>query len=849
MSQWWLRALLSGGMLFALGCAAHSTNIQTEASSADPQIRLHVETPPEGVQLVIEGEGDNPLVYTAFRLPDPPRLILDLAGVSLDPGQQVMRVDHGAVTTVQPKAGAAGSHSTRIEVGLTQLVDYQLQPNGSKLLVTIPTSSAAGQPLATAHTSPPTQNETASSTTQPSAATGLPASATAGQPEASTAPSSTTVAEASSAANSADPAERTTTENSKPDGGLKPDSTVTAEAPSVPSSSSPSMPDATTVTAVHVTPGGPNVVVAIEGNGRFHPEAMLLSGPRLVIDLPGTTGRLRPRVAVNESVLKQIRIGTHQEPRKVRVVMDLTEPVTYEVTQEAGTLRVSLTASSAAPANSSGDGGRETIAATPAAPKTTAKSSPAPKPPAATRAPITPATQPAGDGVRGKEVALPLPALPRKTANAQLSSNGSAEKSGAAGGALGGQKQFTGRLISLDFQDADLENVLRLMADVSGMNIVVGEGVKGKVTVKLLNVPWDQALDLVLRTHGLGQVREGNILRIDTLGNLSKQQDEEAKAKDSATKAEDLVTRVMYVNYAEASKLAESLKKHLSARGDITIDERTNALIVKDVNKSSQEIVTLLKVLDTKTPQVLIEARIVSADTNFARDLGVAWGGNATYTKNGYQLGTVTGPGGTVIGAPTTGFLVNLPASGQAGSLGNLGVTLGKLTGTPFTLDLRLSAGENKGVSKTISAPKVLVLDNQKAKIEQGRSVPFSTVSQQGTQTTFIEASLTLEVTPHVTPDGSILMDLRVANNEPDFANTVPGVGPPIKKKEAKTNIMIKDGETVVLGGIYISTNAESVSGVPWFYKLPVFGWLFKQTSKSTTNNELLVFLTPKIVS
>ena len=620
--------------------------------------------------------------------------------------------------------------------------------------------------------------------------------------------------------------------------------------------------DATAVTSVHVTPSESGLVVSIEGNGRFHPETMLLSGPRLVIDLPGTTARVGSRVAVNEPLLKQIRIGAHKDPQKVRVVFDLTRLVRYTVTQDAGTLKVTLETSATEPVSSSTTGRQRHDEATSARPQagkshgvpatTPAVSGDAQATKAAQRdenAPsVTESSRQAAVSA-GKDLALPLPAVPKRKFQTQLASSG--DTGGASTAPIGAQKQFSGRLISLDFQDADLDNVLRLMADVSGLNIVVGDGVKGKVTVKLLNVPWDQALDLILRTHGLGQVREGNILRIDTLGNLSKLQDEEAKAKDSATKAEDLITRVVYVNYAEAKKLAAGMTKHLSPRGDITVDDRTNALIVKDISKNVQEVISLLKVLDKKTPQVLIEARIVSADTNFARDLGVQWGGSVKATSGAYTAGVVTGPGGTVVGAPTTGFLVNLPATGQAGPLGNLGLTLGKLVGNPFTLDLRLSAGENQGLSKTISAPKVLVLDNQKAKIQQGTSIPYlsGATSASGPTTTFVEASLTLEVTPHVTPDGSILMNLHVANDEPDYSHTVQGVGPPIKKKDAKTDIMVKDGETVVLGGIYISVNSDSMNGLPWLNKIPILGWLFKQTSTSSSNNELLVFLVPKITS
>jgi type IV pilus assembly protein PilQ len=867
MSQWWIRAILSGSMVFALGCAAQSTNIKA-AASTDSHIRLHVETPPEGVRLVIDG--DTPLVYTAFRLPDPPRLVLDLAGTSLAPDQQSIQVNQGSVTTIRPAVGTVGSHTTRIEVGLTQLVDYQLRPNGSKLLVTFANPDPSTPALKTAVATPTDQSEPMPSAPLASdAPSSLTASPPPSDPEQQDQPPASSAADTAAAPpvqipDSDQPAQAPASapgpamDKSRPHVAGPPAPPASNETPTTTES------DATTVTAVHVEHGGSGLIIAIEGNGRFHPSTMLLSGPRLVIDLPGTTARVRSRVTVNEPPLKQIRVGIHQTPQKVRIVFDLTKPVTYEMTQAAGTLTVSLAASAGTQARAmTGDHVSKAAPVTlPAATEppphvvqeTAAKPAPAQKSaPTETAQPPVVKDQKEKSSATAKEVALPSPTLPKKTVTMQMSSNGNTNGT-APGASTGEEKQFTGRLISLDFQDADLDNVLRLMADVSGLNIVVGDGVKGKVTVKLINVPWDQALDLILQTHGLGQIRDGNIMRIDTLGNLAKQQDEEAKAKESATKAENLVTKVMYVNYAEAKKLIPTLQKHLSPRGEITFDERTNAVIVKDIAQNIKEIAALLKVLDMKTPQVLIEAKIVAADTNFARDLGVQWGGTINHTSGPYQLGVITGPTGGVYtgtpGTPAPGFLVNLPASGQAGTLGSLGFTLGKLTGTPFTLDLRLSAGENRGVSKTISAPKVLVLDNQKAKIQQGTSIPFQSgaTSASGPTTIFVDATLTLEVTPHVTPDGSITMDLRVADDEPDYANNTTA-GPPIKKKEAKTNIMVKDGETIVLGGIYISNAANSMNGLPWLNNIPFFGWLFKSTSRSTSNNELLVFLTPKIVT
>ncbi|MEW6324068.1 MAG: type IV pilus secretin PilQ [Nitrospirota bacterium] len=756
-------------MMLALGCAVQSVNRDAAPERDESQIRFHVQTLPNEVQVEVQGE--SPLVYTAFRLPDPPRLIIDLAGVSFAPDQQSVAVNNGAVARVNP--AVTDARVARLEIALTQLVDYQLRPDGTRLLVAIAAPSEAAQ------------SDSVEAGPLPDA----------GQEPASSAPEVLVppVAESS-------PAEPPAAASPKP------------------------TRDATVVKAVRVESHAAPLQVKIQGDGAFRPTTMMLEGPRLVIDLPGTSSQVgRSKVAVNEPPLKQIRIGEHTDPQKVRIVLDLTAVLDYRLDQQGDTL---------------------TVALSPARPLPGAASSPRAK------------AQPSPEQTTNAGVALPVPPRRQKAASAQLETpeeaNGQTTKESSA---VATDKKFTGRRISLDFQEADLDDVLRLMADVSGLNIVVAETVKGKVTVKLLNVPWDQALDLILRTHGLGQVREGNILRIDTLANLSKQQDEEARAKESAVRAEDIVTRVMYVNYAEAKNLVTTLEKSLSSRGDITIDERTNALIVKDIEKKTEEVTALLKVLDTKTPQVLIEARIVTADSNFARDLGVQWGGQFRTTSGPYQFGGITGPsggvstGGTGAGStPTPGFLVNLPASGQAGSVGNLGFTFGRLTSNPIILDLRLSAGEKQGLSKTISSPKVLVLDNQDAKIEQGTSIPFQTTSQQGTQTTFIDANLVLEVTPHVTPDGSVLMKLRVANNEPDFANPTPA-GPPIKKKEAKTNILIKDGETAVLGGIYVSTKADTVSGVPFLYKIPIIGWLFKQTSKSDATTELLVFLTPKILT
>ncbi|MFQ5780878.1 MAG: type IV pilus secretin PilQ, partial [Nitrospiria bacterium] len=348
-----------------------------------------------------------------------------------------------------------------------------------------------------------------------------------------------------------------------------------------------------------------------------------------------------------------------------------------------------------------------------------------------------------------------------------------------------------------------------------------------------------------------------NILRISTLANITRQQDEEARAKETKVRAEDLMTRVMRINYGKAKELVGPLTKLLSPRGDITVDDRTNAIIVKDIEKGIDEVSDMVEELDTRTPQVMIEARIVQIRPEFKRELGIQWGA-ATSGKNnrnefrisnaipGDSPSTVGDPSGFAISPalPVPDFAVNLPTTLN---LGGVGFTFGKLTGNPFSLDLRLSAGESRGSTRIISTPKVAVLDNQEAKIEQGESIPFQTTSQQGTQTTFIDANLSLKVTPHISPDGGVVMDIKVSKNAP--GSTRDGAsGPSILKKEATTHILVMDGETAVIGGIFEKNETETTEGIPYLMDIPLLGWLFKREIMDENTSELLVFLTPTVM-
>ncbi|WP_342375744.1 type IV pilus secretin PilQ [Myxococcus stipitatus] len=421
------------------------------------------------------------------------------------------------------------------------------------------------------------------------------------------------------------------------------------------------------------------------------------------------------------------------------------------------------------------------------------------------------------------------------------------------------QARYRGKRVSFEFKDIDIQNLLRVIAEISKKNVVVADDVSGRVTIRLRNVPWDQALDLILRTKQLGKEEFGNIIRIAPLKTLEEEARLRQERKKSLQQQEDLMVNLIPVNYAVAGDMSARVKDVLSERGSVTVDTRTNVLIVKDVRANTEKARALVRSLDTQTPQVLIESRIVEASTNFTRDLGVQWGGQARLSQaSGNPTGLIFpnnvaitgGAAGTAAGLPgVPNFAVNLPsAGGTAGLGGALGFTFGSAGGA-LQLNLRLSAMEQEGSVKTISAPRVTTLDNNTARISQGLSIPFSQVSAGGVNTTFVEARLSLEVTPHITQDGSVLMAITASNNQPDASSTGSNGQPAIQRKEANTQVLVKDGDTTVIGGIYVRRGSSRVNSVPFLSKIPVLGLLFKQTVESDDRQELLIFITPRILN
>jgi type IV pilus assembly protein PilQ len=409
------------------------------------------------------------------------------------------------------------------------------------------------------------------------------------------------------------------------------------------------------------------------------------------------------------------------------------------------------------------------------------------------------------------------------------------------------QGKYPGKKISLDFQDADIVPIFRLLADISGYNIVVSPEVKGKLTMKLINVPWDQALDIILKTFSLGKSFEGNIIRIAPHTVFARESDEAVKAKEAELKAISLETKIFPISYGDVTVVEKAIKdsKMLSPRGSISTDKRTSSLTIYDVAAVFPQVENLLTTLDKPTPQVLIETRIVEISETDASDLGIQWGiGHPTGSKP--FRGTM-GPG------PFTGdnFIIDLPAAGVGAGSG-AGIAFGILNTTRTAgLDLQLSALETIGSSRTITNPRVVTTDNEKAVITQGISRPFPKVDVASGQISveYKDIAITTEVTPHITPAGSI--NLIVLLKKEDIIDTIVisgGEVPITSKVESNTKVLIQDGETLVIGGVLKRSQRETISGLPGLMNIPIFGWLFKGKSTTEENTELMIFITPKIV-
>jgi type IV pilus assembly protein PilQ len=614
-----------------------------------------------------------------------------------------------------------------------------------------------------------------------------------------------------------------------------------------------------------------------------------LDGPtRVVLDLDGPVARdTRPlaRFPLTDEAIAGVRVAPHE--RSLRVVVDLQGQAAVPVIRQDGARLI---------ADLDGATPTAEVASTPET-----RAAPA-------------AIEPAVDGRLAAAVAVKPgidepngPAYPMVIRAAATTAEPAAEPPAAGEAAAPAEKVqvetspqplkprvllppptkvYTGQRISLDLKDADIQNVLRVLADVSQLNIIATDDVKGKVTLHLTDVPWDQALDLVLRSNRLEKTQEGNVVRISTVTRLKEEREALRAAQDAEKELEPLQVRYIKVNYARADDmLVDKVKGVLTDRGSVTFDDRTNTIIVRDIRVGAEDGAELIRQLDTQSPQVLIEANIVEATEDFARGLGVQWGygykaGPQTGNPTGTNFPGSVGIGGSGLGAgspaPPTGssgvrlpipFLADFPVPpgfgtgfGPGGGSA-LDLALGSIDGTQ-SLTARLTALEEQGKGKVISRPRVITMNNVAATIQSltilrvklpstGTVINTGTGGAAGGATTATEkinTGITLVVTPQVSADGYVLMSIYAKSSQPDFTRTVDGI-PNEVSREANSNVLIPNGETVVLGGIFRNTSDDREAGLPWLRNIPAVGWLFKRLLINHHHEELLVFLTPRVVA
>jgi type IV pilus assembly protein PilQ len=635
---------------------------------------------------------------------------------------------------------------------------------------------------------------------------------------------------------------------------------------------------AAVISSVAITQEPQRAAIRVEGAGRLEVRTSRMQNPeRLVLDFNGARlGVQRTVIPGVSAPVRGVRIGQFR-PGVARVVVDLTGETPYQITHEGDALvvyfqmQVTPDVNAAAPVTStSNETAKKSIEYAANAPKTTAHKTiasnvPAPRfslpgeltQPSAVLASLHEKGAPARpDG--GSQQASQLAAQQATTAATTV-----AAQQASGGGNAPQAGHYTGEPISVNLKDVDLKDFFRLIHEISGLNVVLDPNVKGTLTIVLDEVPWDQALDIVLQNNGLDKQLTGNVLRVATRETLKKEAEGQRDLEKAQAEAVAPVTVTRVLSYAKATTMKDTLKKFLSARGDILSDDRSNQLIIRDIPSVIPTIDNLIRQLDRKSQQVEIEARVVSASRTFAQDIGVQWGFAGTTTGGRTIFG---GPASVGVSPITTGQgipqppLVGVPTgSGGSNTPGlPLNVNLGASVPTSgfyighrspnFAVDLFITAAESKGVGKLLSKPKVITQNNEKAIVKQGQKIPIQTVINNTISVQYIDAVLQLEVTPQITAEGTVFMDVLVENTQID--NGIPRVQgiPALDTQAAQTKVTVADGGTVVIGGIIVTNQQTNITEVPIVGSLPIIGYLFRRTNVSVTSQELLFFITPRII-
>lgn len=602
-------------------------------------------------------------------------------------------------------------------------------------------------------------------------------------------------------------------------------------------------------------------------NNKTVSNVFVLDNPlRLVVDLYNTFFSASTSAqSINRLGIKKVRAAQFQisNPHTIaRMVFDLTEPLPYSIESTDNALTVSFYKGDSAQAVPVMPAHGITP---PAPPVEKAKTTPPvleeskpeqAKPKAAGPTISSPVEEAAKPKKLFSEEKTEFPSMPRPEKNGKQESLTQPQQFEPQTIDQKEQKYY-GDVLTLRFKDADLRDVIIYLGEFAGLNVVFDPEVRGVVTCNLVDVPWDQALDVFLKQNKMGRVLEGNVLRIAPMGTITREREEQLRLDESKELAGPRLTKSYTLSYSKAGDVQSLLESKLSERGEFIVDSRTNTLVITDVPDRIELIERLLDVFDTPTPQVAIEARIVEATSTFIRNLGIQWGfrgiadpfyGNQTSLQFPHKilLDGAQIPQGIVtkgIGGPLGGYAINLPAPAFTTAVG---VSFANVLDT-FRIDMAISALETSGQGRIISSPSVTTQNNQEAHIVQGRQIPVQTVANFTVTTRYINAALELRATPQITAEGTIIMNLELQNNAADFANLVNGI-PPIITQSASTTVMIPDGGTTVIGGIYRTEDSITRERVPFFHKIPIIGNLFRSFARTKQSRELLIFITPRIL-
>ena len=614
---------------------------------------------------------------------------------------------------------------------------------------------------------------------------------------------------------------------------------------------------------------GNQTEVSVLGSGPLSYRATRLQNPdRLVLDFAGSHLKTsNKQIASNMDPIREVRLAQFT-PDVARVVIDLRQPAQYNINANGNSVTVFFASTAAASGASSGTSKpsprsepsnlttTKSVAKFEPAPAETSVAQPSAIPAPAAVLPVS-YTQPAALAApaAGAPEAIPAPAASSSDGPKPMV-DGQAPTPAPSG-------KYSGEPISVNLKDVDLRDFFRLIHEISGLNVVVDPAVKGNLTIVLDDVPWDQALDIVLKNNDLDKQLDGNVLRVAAKETLKKEAQQNRDLAKAQAEAADVVTTTRVLSYAKAAALVPTLKKFLSSRGDVLADARSNTLIIRDIPSVLPVLDNLIRQLDRKSQQVEIEARVVAANRTFSREIGTQLA-FAAAANNGRNIWSGTGGVGT---SPVIRNFPPLPAppvvvgtGGPAATNGALPLNTNLGVGAPtsgisysfsaanFALDVIITAAEDRGVGKLLSKPKVITQNNEKATVKQGTKIPVQTIVNNTVSVQFVDAVLQLEVTPQITAEGTVFMDVTVTNDQIDQAiPRVQGI-PAIDTQAAETKVLINDGGTVVIGGIIVTNQQTDVKQVPLFGSIPAVGNLFKHTTVSSSAQELLFFLTPRIM-